>query len=199
MALKPIYIWFARRWSDAEWQDFEAQPDYQKALDVVQLAVSDLKLGAGDGAMLAYRVLGDNTDSRLSLGLLTLPQLLFSTPIDPNDPAKGQMFLAKLVQDQITRKNVATMLQAVRALEPKQDPGQPVQFYDPTLHFPVTIGISNLADAPGSGYLIGFNPLTESLTINRYGQILENFLNGLKKALPWIAAGLIAYKISEQK
>lgn len=197
MPLKPINIWFAKRWTDAQWSDFQNDADYQKAWQIVSLAAGDLSLGPGDGNMLAYRVTGDDIDSRLSLNRLQLPQLLFSTPVDASDPTKGEMFLAKLVQDQITRANVATMLKTTRALEPKLDPGGSVQFYNPTLGLPA-VGISNIAQAPGSGFMLGLNPLSESLQVNRYGQQLRQFLDGLTKALPWILIGVTAWKLSEK-
>lgn len=198
MPLKPINIWFAKRWTDSEWSNFQDDADYQKASGTVQYAASDLNLGPGDGNMFAYRVTGDAMDSRLSLGRLHLPQLLFSTPVDVDDPAKGQMFLAKLVQGQITRGNVATMLKTVRALEPKLDPSGRVQFYNPTLGLPA-VGISNSAQAPGGGFMIGLNPLSESLEVNRYGQQIQQFLDGLKKWAPWLIVGAIAYKLSDSK
>lgn len=197
MALKPINIWFAKRWTDAEWSDFQNNAEYQKAWQTVGLAASDLGLGPGDGNMLAYRVTGDALDSLLSLGRLQLPQLLFSTPVDASDPTKGEMFLAKLVQGQITRGNVATILKTVRALEPQLDPGGRVQFYNPSLSLPA-VGISNTAQAPGGGFMLGLNPLSESLTVNRYGQQLQQFFDTLGKALPWILIGVTAWKLSEK-
>lgn len=197
MALKPVNVWFAKRWSDAEWSAFQDDADYARASEVVMLAAGDLGLGAGDGAMFAYRVIGDKTDSLLSLGRLQLPQLLFSAPVDPDDPGKGQMFLAKLVQNQINRKNVATILKTVRQLETRLDPGGKVSFYNPALNLP-SLGISNSADAPGSGFMLGLNPLSESITVNRYGQQLHNFFNNIGKALPWILVGLGVYKLTEK-
>jgi hypothetical protein len=197
MALKPIYIFFARRWTDAEWQNATNESEYRTAEQTVLLAAEELGLDANDGSMFAYRVTGDEVDSMLSLGRVQLPQLLFSTPIDPNDPSKGVMFLAKLVQGQITRKNVVTMLKTVRQLEPKLDPSGTVTFYNPSLTLPA-VGIPNTAGAPGGGYMIGLNPLSENLEVNRYGQQIQNFFNSLTKALPLILIGLAAYKLTEE-
>lgn len=197
MALKPIYVWFAKRWTDAEWKGFESDSDYRKAADIIGLAADDLDLDAADGSLFAYRVTGDKIDDLLKLGRLQLPQLLFPTPVDPDDAAKGQMFLAKLVQGQINRKNVVTILQTVRALEPKLDPGGNVSFYNPSLNLPA-VGLSSSADAPGTGYMIGINPVSESIQVNRYGQQLLNFFNTLTKSLPLILIGVAAYKLSEE-
>lgn len=197
MALKPIYVWFAKRWTDAEWSNFQDDAGYLAASDTVALAAQDLGLGVSDGSMFAYRVTGDKIDDLLKLGRLQLPQLLFSTPVDPDDPGKGQMFLAKLVQGQISRKNVGVMLKTVRGLEPKLDPTGKVEFYNPALTLPA-VGISSSADAPGGGYMIGINPVSEDLQINRYGQQLLDFFNTLTRSLPLILIGVAAYKLSEE-
>lgn len=197
MALKPIYVWFAKRWTDSEWKNFEADSDYRQAADIVGLAAEELDLDATDGSLFSYRVTGDKIDDLLKLGRLQLPQMLFSTPVDTSDTTKGQMFLAKLVQDQINRKNVVTILQTVRALEPKLDPGGSVSFYNPSLNLPA-VGLSSSADAPGTGYMIGINPVSESIQVNRYGQQLLDFFNTLTKSLPLILIGVAAYKLTEE-
>lgn len=66
-----------------------------------------------------------------------MPQLLFATP-DPNGKAGELFVLAKLVQEQITRDNMAIMLKAVGRLKKKFDAGTGGQmFYDPTLQIPL--------------------------------------------------------------
>lgn len=196
-ALKPIYVWFAKRWTDAQWKNFETDSDYANAAEIIGLAAEDLNLSAGDGSYFAYRVTGDQMDNMLKLSILQLPQLLFSTPIDPDDPKKGQMFLAKLVQGQINRKNVVTILKTVRAMEPQKDPGSKVSFYNPSLGLPA-VGISNTAEAPGTGYMIGINPVSESLEVNRYGQQLLNLFNNLTKLIPWVVGGVVAYELTKK-
>lgn len=198
MALKPVHIWFADRFSDANWNSPDKGPGAVAARETALLAADDLGLGPGDGAFYFYRVLGDATDDKLGLSRFQLPQLLFSTPVDPSDPAKGSMFLAKLVQGQITRGNVATMLKAVRQLEPKLDPSGKVTFYNPSLTLPA-LGISNSASAPGGGYLLGLNPFSESITVNRYGQVLDNLLHTFSNLLPWVVGGWLVYEISKRK
>lgn len=186
---KPILVWYARKYDAGEWANAVNLPDFQAVQDSVLLAASDAGLGAGDGAVLAYRVTGDQDDDRLSVQS-QLPQLLFSVPADPADPQGAQVFVAKLVQNQISRKNIALMLETVKRFEAKIDPAtKQVNFYDPTLHWLPSIGISNSAQAPGEGYMLGLNPWNESLTINRYGQMF----GGLAKFLPWLLIGGAVY------
>lgn len=186
----PIYVWYARKWSTSEWQAATSQPDFVNVRESVLLAAEDAALGPNDGAVFAYRVTDDEQDSRLSVAWPQLPQLLFSIPVNANDPSQGQVFVAKLVQGQISRKNIVTMLQTIKRLQPKIDPATAqVTFYDPTLNYLPALGISNNAQAPGSGYMVGLNPLSESTQINRYGQML----GGLQKFIPWLIVGGVAY------
>jgi hypothetical protein len=186
----PIYVWYARKWTAAEWQAATTQPDFVDVRDSVFLAASDAGLGSGDGAAFAYRVTGDEQDSRLAVAWPNLPQLLFSIPVDEYDPTKGQVFVAKLVQSQINRKNIVTMLQTVKRLQPKVDPAtQQVSFFDPTLKILPSLGVSNSAQAPGNGSMVGLNPYGEPTEINRLGQML----GGLQKFIPWLIVGGVAY------
>jgi hypothetical protein len=186
----PIYVWYARKWTAAEWQAATTQPDFVDVRDSVFLAASDAGLGSGDGAAFAYRVTGDEQDSRLAVVWPNLPQLLFSIPVDEYDPTKGQVFVAKLVQSQINRKNIVTMLQTVKRLQPKVDPAtQQVSFFDPTLKILPSLGVSNSSQAPGSGNMVGLNPFGEPTEVNRYGQML----GGLQKFIPWLIVGGVAY------
>lgn len=193
---KPILVWYARKYDAGEWANAVNLPDFQSVQDSVLLAASDAGLGAGDGAVLAYRVTGDQDDDRLSVFWPQLPQLLFSVPADPANAQGPQVFVAKLVQDQISRKNIALMLETVKRFQAKIDPAtQQTTFYDPTLHWLPSIGVSNSAQAPGAGYMLGLNPWNESLTINRYGQMF----GGLAKFLPWLLIGGAVYLAKKNK
>jgi hypothetical protein len=199
--LKPIKVWFAKRFTEAAWQNdtWQNDPEYLKALEAIQQAAGDLNLTSDDGWVMGYQVTGDEMDDQLKLWRFQLPQVLFSTWADPNDHSKGDIFLAKLVQGQITRENIRVMLTACRRLERQVDAGAEQSFYDPSLQLLDGIGISNTAGAPGAGgYLLGLNPLSESLEVNRRGQIVDNVLHAVKKVGPWALLAAGAYAVSKK-
>lgn len=199
MAIR-INVWIAKKYTDAEWNNLQSDNFYQKTAETIELAASDIGLSANDGGIYAYRYLGDANDSLLKVQFLQLPQVLFSTP-DPENP-NAQIFLAKLVQAQITRKNIETMLRACRRLEPRKDPSSGTYvFYDPTLDFfqNISIGISNSAGAPGKGFLLGLDPLGENLTINRYGQVLGDIQSILKALVPVLGMAALIYFLEKEQ
>lgn len=182
MALKPIQIWIYDKYTDSEWASPRSVPRIAKLVSAADQAATEMGLDANDGEILYLRHFGDKLDKKLGSGGLTaftLPQILLST----NSPTgTGYLFLAKLVRGQITVANTKTMLTAVRKLQPKTDPTtNKIVFYDPSLNLFDGIGLDSATDAPGGGYLIGLNPYRNSLEINRYGQIWDDFKKNLPK------------------
>lgn len=203
MALKPITVYICKKYSDEVWdgKKFFSDPQVKAIYDAIQLVASEMGLSAADGDIYYLRYFGDAIDQQLRVQSYQLPQVLISTP-DPNNSAPGaQVFLAKLVQGQITKENLKTIITAVRKLVPKVDPTGSVSFYDPTFDpfKDASIGISNISGAPGKGSLIGLNPLHENLEINRGGQVIGNFFDILKKIAPFLAVGAVYYGYKSYK
>lgn len=205
MALKPITLWYAYRWSDSEWnnQAWGNQLGYIALHGAVQQVAAEMGLYESDGALYVYRHTGDELDDKLKISRLQLPQLLFSTPAQPGGDGlkvNEAVFLAKLVGNQITKENIKIMLTAVRRLERKEEGDGKIHFYDPSLHLLSGIGVRNISGAPGEGgYFLGLNPLRHSLTINRQGQKLQEIVQAIKKVAPWALLALGAYAASRNQ
>jgi len=203
MATKPIYAFYVDRFTDAEWSAETGwlTPRFQTVQDTFALAMGEVGLSEADGTFITTYRYGVNRDydKKLSLsGLANIPQILFATP-DPTRNDNSVVFLAKLVGNQINRKNIELMLKTVRSLSYKVDPSTGmVSFYDPTFKIFGNTGFGfNPSSAPG-GALLGLG-LQERLTLNRTGQIIDNFFSLLKKLLPFAVVGALYYGSQKKK
>lgn len=204
------YIFYADKYSDTEWDDDYGGNTgrFLAARDALAAACTGTGTPTKDIILGSYRIgVFPDVDERLSLtsvGIAKTPQMVF-TAIDPTtaghftDGGGNFIALAKLVQGQITRKNMEIMLKTIRDLKPRTDPDTgKVVFYDPSFRlFPnASIGF-NPANAPG-GNMIGLG-LYENLTLDRVGQIVDKILDILKKALPFIVVGGAVLYISRRR
>ena len=203
MATKPIYAFYVDRFTDAEWSNETGwlTPRFVAVQEAFALAMADAGISSSDGSGISTYRYGVNAgyDKKLGLsGIAEIPQILFATP-DPSRNDNSVVFLAKLVNKQINRKNIELMLKTVRSLSYKIDPttGE-VSFYDPTFRLFGDTGFGfNPASAPG-GSLIGLG-LQERLTLNRTGQVIDNIISLVKKLFPFLVAGALYYGFQEKK
>lgn len=193
-----VYLFYCDNFSMSAWNDgtWKHQSGNQNFVATLNLVRSEMGLSSSDILPFGHQV-GlseyEDLDRQLKLSSFQLPQVLFALP-NPENP-EGLFFVGKLVQGQINRQNMKVMLTAVLQLQPKEDPNGKISFYDPSFRLFDGIGISNSAGAPGSGALIGLNPISEALEINRGGQIFDN----LKKLLPWAVLGAVLFVAASRR
>lgn len=191
---KPIHVIFPAYVSQNDIDNgFENVPGYAGVKDSLPGAIAAAGVPEDQVVLKRYPMGYEEIEKRLKLRPASgaadesyLPQLLFATT-DPNKE-NGVVVLGKLVKGQITSDNIAILLKTVWRMQVKQDANGKQGFYDPTLHFPVSIGF-NPTDAPG-GWLIGLNATTYSVELSRYGQMLDDFVSGLKKW--WVPLAILA-------
>ena len=198
---KPIIVIYPAYGSqqDAD-NNFEGFPKLAETRDVLTSAAADADFPTDQLSLKTWWVTQPDLAASLALGSTEgelLPQLLFATD-DPNGNAGDIIVLAKLVREQINRKNIAIMLATVLRLEKKVDETGKQGFYDPTLQVPLPPIGYNPAGAPG-GWLLGINASTYKVELSRYGQMLSDFANSIGKALPLILLGLGVLLVTRRK
>lgn len=190
---KPITIIYPAFGSQEDANNgFAGFPMLEETRSVIPGAAEDAEFPKAELSFKAWWVTQPELASALSLGDIEssslLPQLLFATP-DPNGNGSELLVLAKLVKGQINRHNIALMLKTVGRLKQKADATGQQGFYDPTLQVPLPNIGYNPAHAPG-GWLIGLNATTYKVELSRYGQMLGELSNFLKKNWTLILVGV---------
>lgn len=196
MAL-PLYTFYIQELSQNEWNAGPtANPRFQTVKEAFDLARVSASLSSSNANIQWGWLGGIDTQMTSLLKLHPAPQLLFAVK-KPNGQPNEWLFMAKLVDTQVTRANIELMLNALKRLELKYDPtsGKP-SWYDPSLAALLpSLGVSSETDKPG-GFMLGLNPDGITVGLNRYGQVLSGIADFLKSNWMLILGGIVAYKIS---